>query len=192
MSIHLSRQVVEMIIAVDFDGTIAQYDGWKGEDHFGEPIHGAVAGLNELKHLGHTIIIHTCRPPSKGMVDYLKKHGIPFDRINVSPVDTRPRDLPHKLPADLYLDDKGMQFRGDWAKTVKLIKKYDNKKHEWSGDKITNDEELDAKVAEAEAQMEQEAAAAQAEAEARARAEEEDREARARDDAEAYERGDYQ
>ena len=143
-----------MIIAIDFDGTIAQYDGWKGEEHFGEPIVGAVAAMQELKQLGHTLIIHTCRPPSKGMVEYLKAHQIPFDRINVSPADTRPRDIPHKLPADLYLDDKGMQFRGDWPKTLKLIKQYDKRKHEWTGNKITNDEELEKAVEEGEKVLE--------------------------------------
>lgn len=48
------------IIAVDLDGTIAEYDGWKGDDIIGDPIPGAREFLLELSKLGK-IIIHTVR-----------------------------------------------------------------------------------------------------------------------------------
>lgn len=127
-----------MIIAIDFDGTIAQYDGWKGEDKFGEPIVGAVAALQHLHHQGHTIIIHTCRLPTKAMINYLIDHDIPFNKINVSPVDERPKDRPHKLPADVYIDDKALCFKGDWPQMLKLLKKFKSHQvptHEWTEEK---------------------------------------------------------
>ena len=31
-----------MKIAIDLDGTLAEYDGWKGIDNIGKPIKGAV------------------------------------------------------------------------------------------------------------------------------------------------------
>lgn len=48
------------LIAVDLDGTLAEYDGWKGDDIIGDPIPGAKEFLLELGKLGK-IIIHTVR-----------------------------------------------------------------------------------------------------------------------------------
>lgn len=136
-----------MIIAIDLDGTILKYDGWKGEESFGEPIPGAVEALQTLKQQGHTIVIHTCRNVSKAMAEHLRANQIPFDRINVSPVDTRPRHVPHKPPADVYIDDKALRFKGDWPKMLKLLKGFKSHQapaNEWS------DEEFDEKVEAAE------------------------------------------
>ncbi len=36
-------------VAIDLDGVLATYDGWKGADHIGKPIDGARAFLKELK-----------------------------------------------------------------------------------------------------------------------------------------------
>ncbi|MCS3133707.1 hypothetical protein NXW30_14985 [Phocaeicola vulgatus] len=36
-------------ICVDFDGVIAQYDGFKGNDIFGDPIDGVQSAMEVLK-----------------------------------------------------------------------------------------------------------------------------------------------
>ena len=109
------------IIAIDFDGTIAHYDGWKGLDVFGEPIEGAVEAIQKLKAEGHKIIIHTCRRPTDKLKDYLKEHNIPYDEINGQYPDSKAEkyrqgdpSLPIKIHADIYIDDRGMQFQGSW------------------------------------------------------------------------------
>ena len=48
-------------MCVDLDGTIAHYKGWKGEDHFGEPISGVQDALRRLRAEGWVIIVFTTR-----------------------------------------------------------------------------------------------------------------------------------
>lgn len=47
-------------ICVDLDGTLAQYDGWKGLSHFGDPFPGAQDFVAKLQKMG-TVVIHTTR-----------------------------------------------------------------------------------------------------------------------------------
>jgi hypothetical protein len=48
-------------IAVDFDGTLAQYDGWKGPDHVGPPIAAMVARVMAWLAEGRDVRIFTAR-----------------------------------------------------------------------------------------------------------------------------------
>ncbi len=50
-----------MRIAVDFDGTLVHYDGWKGHLHVGEPIPGMVKRVKEWMRDGHEVFILTAR-----------------------------------------------------------------------------------------------------------------------------------
>lgn len=45
----------------DLDGTIAFYDGWKGETHIGEPIPSMIVKIKELLSLGADVRIFTAR-----------------------------------------------------------------------------------------------------------------------------------
>ena len=69
------------IIAVDLDGTLAQYDGWKGDDVIGDPIPAMVSRLKEEESEGATIVIFTTRgdvPERREPVEkWLEKHGLP-------------------------------------------------------------------------------------------------------------------
>ena len=48
-------------VCVDLDGVLASYkDGWKGVDHFGDPIPGAVEFTKALA-AKCDVVIHTCR-----------------------------------------------------------------------------------------------------------------------------------
>lgn len=111
-----------MIIAIDFDSCIAHYNYWKGIDVFGAPIEGASEAITDMKNAGHKIIIHTVRKPSLILQNYLKVNNIPFDAINENPWshldDTNP-DIKRKIIADIYIDDKGLTFKGNWKQTLK-------------------------------------------------------------------------
>lgn len=48
-------------IGVDLDGTLAHYDGWKGERHIGEPIPVMVARVIEWVKSGREVRIFTAR-----------------------------------------------------------------------------------------------------------------------------------
>ena len=48
-------------IAVDFDATLATYDGWKGADHLGEPVPEMVAKVKQALAQGDDVTIFTAR-----------------------------------------------------------------------------------------------------------------------------------
>jgi len=100
-------------ICVDFDGVIASdRDGWQGNDHFGDPIHGAKEFLGKLKEK-YEVIIFTCRCCEDAMRgiekgnllasrvrDYMDKHNLPYDHIYYGQ---------GKPVADYYIDDRGVR-----------------------------------------------------------------------------------
>lgn len=53
-------------IGVDLDGTLAQYDGWKGAENIGEPIPLMVARVKEWLVKGHEVRIFTARVSHDG------------------------------------------------------------------------------------------------------------------------------
>lgn len=101
-----------MIIAVDFDGTIAT-------DRFpniGEPVFFAIECLRKFKEVGHKLILWTCRedsPERKYLteaVEFCRSHGVEFDAINENTPDS-PYNLlgkSRKVYADIYIDDKSV------------------------------------------------------------------------------------
>lgn len=103
------------IVAVDFDGTIAHYDGWQGPGIFGDPIAGCKEALEDLKQRGYRIVVFTTRGVDlEDVRRYLVGHDIPFDEVNENCSGT-PDNLSHrKVIADVYIDDRAMHFDGSW------------------------------------------------------------------------------
>lgn len=100
-------------ICIDFDGVIHDYSkGWQGDDVFGSMIPNADLGTKALKKQGFTIIIFTTRPKTDALVKWLKDNKIVYDYINENP--SQPKKSSGKLIADVYLDDRGITFRGTW------------------------------------------------------------------------------
>jgi len=112
------------VIAIDFDGTIAEYKGFKGKGIFGKPIKGVNFVLNKLKNEGHTLVINTTRLEIHQVGEYLEKHDIPYDYINHNPEDIKRQLHPCKVDADIYIDDKALRFEGDWNKTLLEIREH--------------------------------------------------------------------
>lgn len=107
-------------IAIDFDGTIAEYDGWKGVGVFGKPIKGAVGSINSLKKEGWKIIIWTTRGETELIREYLSKHEIPFDSINENLLGTPKNVSDKKVTADIYIDDRAIRFNS-WKDTLERV-----------------------------------------------------------------------
>ncbi len=95
-------------IAIDLDGTIAEYDKWKGESKFGAVKPGAVDTIKELKEKGHKIIIWTTRGDKELIEKYLDENDIPCDEINEN--SEQPEGSSNKIIADFYIDDKAIEF----------------------------------------------------------------------------------
>ncbi len=108
-------------ICVDVDGVIADYSkGFQGVGKFGDPIPGASTILHKLRLEGWKIIIFTSRGEEDLVAKYLHKHDIPFDEINKNS-DSHPKMNQGKPVADIYLDDRGLTFRGNWEETYNEI-----------------------------------------------------------------------
>jgi hypothetical protein len=128
----MSEQILkDRIIAVDFDGTIAQYGSWKGVGVFGDPVLSAQWALKMLKNLGATIIVHTCRKETNLVIDYLREHKIPYDHVNYSPRNVELKLSPKKIAADIYIDDKAIGFRGQWRETYLDVVNFRRWEHEY-------------------------------------------------------------
>lgn len=113
-------------ICVDLDGVLAQYDGWRGVDHIGDPIPGAREFLAELQ-VEYNIVIFTtrCNPEvnhgresadllAKRVEDWLRKHDMPFDHVY--------RGVGKPLCA-AFIDDNCIRilpqrFNGDYARAL--------------------------------------------------------------------------
>ena len=98
-------------ICIDLDGVLAQYSGWNGPDHIGEPMPGAGDFLEALAP-DHQVVIHTTRQ-YPGVWDWLIKHGL---RDYISGITSI------KVPAVAYIDDRAIEFRGSFAETLMVFK----------------------------------------------------------------------
>jgi hypothetical protein len=112
----------KLVVAVDIDGVLADYSqGWQGPTIIGDPLPGAVQFLTDLRAADYHVMIWTCRDTDVAKA-WLTKHGLPYDDINTNSLagemgsDTSPKEL-----ADIYLDDRGLRFDGDFAKTLNAI-----------------------------------------------------------------------
>lgn len=110
-----------MIIAIDFDGTIARtdYPAILGEMPY------AARVIRHLHAAGHYIIVWTCRHGNEltQAINWLLEHGIPFHRIN----DHNPDNLRRygsggpKVYAHCYVDDKNLGGFPGWLEVERII-----------------------------------------------------------------------
>ena len=112
-------------IAVDFDGVIADYDGWRGPDVLGNPRSDVIYVLSTLRSEDWKIVIHTTRC-AEDILAYLYAHHIPFDEINTN------QDYPNYGPkpvATVYWDDRAIRYSGDGASDLEVIRSF----RTWNG-----------------------------------------------------------
>lgn len=118
----------EKIICIDFDGVIAEYDGYKGWGVFGNPILNVDIYTKKLKEDGWKIIIFTTRNETKLIEEYCYKHNIAFDTIN-KPISNYIHTNNGKPHANIYLDDRAITFNGYWKTAFEKIINFKT----WSG-----------------------------------------------------------
>jgi adenylylsulfate kinase len=114
-------------IAVDFDGVIADYDGWKGASDFGPPRRDVIEILKVLRTEGWRIVVYSCRA-SEEISPYLKENLIPFDDINQNSLS--PSGGP-KPVATVYWDDRGCRYSGNAQNDLEKLRNF----RTWSGRK---------------------------------------------------------
>lgn len=110
---------------VDLDGTLAEYDHWRGEDHFGKPILHARDALLELREWGWWIVIFTTRGNADKVCQWLCQHDMPFGSINSC--EHNPEGCSTKPIADVYFDDRDAHCVGqkpyNWVKAMRRVRR---------------------------------------------------------------------
>lgn len=101
-------------IALDFDGVLHDYKGWNGVEPTGNPVSGAQDFVRELCDRGYDVFVMTTRAGHPGGADavrsWILKHGFPLMMVTHE-----------KLPASLYVDDRGFRFNGDWNTIIQFL-----------------------------------------------------------------------
>lgn len=119
-------------VAIDLDGTLAQYDGWKGVDVIGAPRPGALEFVTRLVAHGFDVVVYTARVQDrKGEnghepedVVYLVHQWL---GINGFPVEVRVHGSIGKPMAVAYVDDRSVKVptnpgEGDFANAFLDVK----------------------------------------------------------------------
>lgn len=100
------------IFAIDFDGTIHDWEHPAEGRRMGPPFPYAQEALLALHMKGHKIIIHSCNRPEV-IRKWMEYFSIPFDYIwGESKEDVG------KPIADFYVDDHAIPFENNWAEIV--------------------------------------------------------------------------
>jgi len=102
-------------ICLDFDGVVHSYiSGWKGETIISDPPVPGTKRAIEMLRMDYEVKIHSSRcriPEGRTAIElWLKKYDIVVDEV-----------CDHKPPAIVYVDDRGVQFNGDWMETIEAI-----------------------------------------------------------------------
>lgn len=108
----------DRVIGCDFDATLHPYtDGWVGYEPTDEPpIDGAPEFLAELHRLGYRVVVFSCRADHPLGVHGIWKWLGDWDLARF--VDDVTEIKPH---AEAYVDDRGVNFDGDWQKVLDNI-----------------------------------------------------------------------
>lgn len=107
-------------VAVDFHGTLA--DGFIDGDHDkpGPPLLGAKEAMEAFKAAGYRTVINSVWGDREKIRAWLDANSIPCDYVNETPFgnDT---DTSGKIDADVYVDDRGLHFNGDWDEAKRKV-----------------------------------------------------------------------
>jgi len=123
------RDLTNIKIAVDFDGTIVEH----AYPAIGKEILFAFITLKELQKRGALLILWTFRTGKelKEAVDYCLKNGVEFYAVNRNyPEEEWDRDIPRKINADIFIDDKNVGGFPGWGETLNIIDPWSDKEEE--------------------------------------------------------------
>jgi hypothetical protein len=112
-------------ICVDWDGTLVEDDQWPEQ---GMWLPGAVHALKKLSTLADEVVIFSCRTANVDTDEISHRDNV--DQINSIntmlfiadiPCNVLIWEKPHKPPANLYIDNRGLRFNGDWETTLVAV-----------------------------------------------------------------------
>ena len=103
------------VIALDFDGVIAQYHGFVAKNDIQEPNPEVLKAIALLRAKGCKILVHSTRG-DEFLKMYCEKFAIPADYINHR-LDIAGEN-PGKPIAFVYVDDRTICYKGENAETL--------------------------------------------------------------------------
>jgi len=113
-----------LIIAIDFDGTIVE-DAYP---KIGKPMIFAFETMKKLQSEGHRLILWTYRTEKKlqEAVDFCKQQGLEFYAINKSyPEEEFDGKISRKINATFFVDDRNIGGFIGWTAVHKLLLNYE-------------------------------------------------------------------
>ena len=99
--------MAKRVIAVDLDGTLAHYDGWKGIDHIGHVIPEVANAISDAQASGAEVWIFTARvsdPDDHNLASDAIAKWLVENKINVSGISA----VKHKFFTEFW-DDRAIQ-----------------------------------------------------------------------------------
>jgi hypothetical protein len=102
------------IVCIDFNGVLDAYQGWRGPHHFDGPRPGAREFLESLSSRGYGVVVFTTRY-APDVWRWLDEHGLADLVMDVT--DRKPA-------AHVFVDDRAVCFRGDFASTLREIEQF--------------------------------------------------------------------
>ncbi|WNH07987.1 BT0820 family HAD-type phosphatase [Thalassobellus suaedae] len=110
----------QLIIAVDFDGTIVE-DAYP---KIGKPILFAFDTLKKLQEEGHRLILWTyrCEDKLEDAVKFCEDNGVFFYSVNSSfPEEEYTHNVSRKIHADLFIDDRNIGGFLGWGEIYQML-----------------------------------------------------------------------
>lgn len=114
------RDLTNIKIAVDFDGTIVEHH-YPG---IGKEMLFAFSTMKALQERGALLILWTFRtgPELEAAVSFCDKNGVVFYAVNSNYPEEKPADgMPRKINADIYIDDKNIGGFPGWGEVMNIL-----------------------------------------------------------------------
>ncbi|MDZ7635985.1 MAG: hypothetical protein U5L72_16735 [Bacteroidales bacterium] len=115
------RDLTNIKIAVDFDGTIVEHE----YPAIGKEMLFAFITLKELQKRGALLILHRTFRTGRELneaVDYCMQNGIEFYAVNKNyPEELWTEDTPRKVNVDIFIDDKNVGGFPGWGEVLNMI-----------------------------------------------------------------------
>jgi hypothetical protein len=109
-------------VCFEFDGVLAEYTGWQGHEHIGEPIEAMIELLKELHGRGYHLALCTTRLNESPFVDEIRFDTVVQDGLARKLLEGWLEEQGilkcfryidgSKPMADYYIDDKALRFGG--------------------------------------------------------------------------------
>jgi hypothetical protein len=111
---------MNMIIAIDFDGTIVEHAYPK----IGNEVPFAIDTLKKIQQEQHLLILWTVRSGDllTEAVRFCEERGLKFYAVNKNYPEEDVAAASRKIAADLYIDDRNLGGLPDWGVIYNMIK----------------------------------------------------------------------